>query len=393
MMISSCVDYRELMGILSRPRANGSPGEKATCGALCDWLSDHAIHHRIHTFTQYPYTFEFIGVWIILSRSLLAAAIWFRWGWLAFAIAVVGLMGGALDVAFRIPLVSWPGRCTGRNILIEFEPAEAKQEVVISAHYDSKTELLDHRQRMFFLKNIRLGIFLTFFLGLFGPLDIFLHNRNADLANLIYWMGVGLTIILLILAWGLGLNLSIGRLLAQSPGAVDNGAACAILLGLAHEFARGELSLKKTRVTVALFTGEEINMQGSRAFVTSKSWDLPAVAVNLEAMAQNGDYVIWQQDGSIFKLESTSLSVSQSVAKAVFNVTTREALPAGPIISDGSSFLAAGIPTAVLGTYDRDWIDAGFHRPSDNLSRVVLERLPEGVDILKQFLLDHEKNT
>jgi Zn-dependent M28 family amino/carboxypeptidase len=206
-------------------------------------------------------------------------------------------------------------------------------------------------------------------------------------------MGAGLTIILLILAWGLGLNLSIGRLLAQSPGAVDNGAACAILLGLAHELARGEFSLKKTRVTVALFTGEEINMQGSRAYVMSKAWDLPAVAVNLEAMAQNGDYVLWQQDGSIFKLESTSLLVNQSVARAVRNVTRREALPAGPVISDGSSFLAASIPMAVLGTYDRHWVDSGFHRPTDNLSRVVLERLPEGVEILKQFLLDHDKNT
>ena len=380
------------MAIFSLPRPNGSPGEQATCRSLCDWLAGHGIPHRIHTFAQYPYYFESIGVWIIFSRSLLAAAIWLRWGWLAFGIAVVGLIGGALDVAYRIPLVSWPGYCAGKNILIEFEPGGAKQEVVISAHYDSKTELLDHRQRMFFLKNIRLGIFLTIFLGLFGPLDRFLLSRNADFADLVYWLGIGLGIILLILAWGLGLNLSIGRLLAQSPGAVDNGAACAILLGLAHEFACGKFSLKNTRVTLALFTGEEINMQGSRAYVLSKSWDLPAVAVNLEAMAQNGDYVIWEQDGSIFKLEFTSQSISKSVAEAVYDVAMRKVVPGGPIISDGSSFLAAGIPTAVLGTYDRRWGDSGFHRPTDNLSRVVIERLPEGVEVVKKFLLDHDKN-
>lgn len=381
------------MAILSTPRPNGSPGEKATCRALCDWLASHAITHRIHTFTQYPYYFEFIGVWIILSRTLLATAIWFHWGWWAFAIALVGLIGGAVDVAFRIPLVCWPGSCTGRNILIEFEPAEVKKEVIISAHYDSKTELLDHRQRMFFLKNVRLGIFLTFLLGVFGPLDIYLQNRNASLADVVYWCGVGLTIILLILAWGLGLNLSIGRLLPQSPGAADNGAACAILLGLAHEFAGGSFSLKNTRVTLALFTGEEINMQGSRAYVLNRAWDLPATGINLEAMAQNGDYVIWKQDGSIFKLEDTCPRVSQAVARAAQQVTMRKPLPAGPIISDGSSFLAAGIPTAVLGTYDRHWVDAGFHRPTDNLSRVVAERLPEGVEILKQFLRGHDDDT
>jgi hypothetical protein len=116
------------------------------------------------------------------------------------------------------------------------------------------------------------------------------------------------------------------------------------------------------------------------------------VAVNLEAMAQNGDYVIWEQDGSIFKLEFTSQSISKSVAEAVYDVAMRKVVPGGPIISDGSSFLAAGIPTAVLGTYDRRWGDSGFHRPTDNLSRVVIERLPEGVEIVKKFLLDHDKN-
>ena len=43
------------------------------------------------------------------------------------------------------------------NLVIKFSPPEPKRELILSAHYDSKTELLDHHQRMFFLKNLRLG--------------------------------------------------------------------------------------------------------------------------------------------------------------------------------------------------------------------------------------------
>jgi len=50
-----------------------------------------------------------------------------------------------------------------------------------------------------------------------------------------------------------------------------------------------------------------------------------------------------------------------------------------------------GIPTAILGTYDKTMQDRGFHQPSDNLGRVVMSRLPEGVEILKKFILAYDR--
>ena len=90
-------------------------------------------------------------------------------------------------------------------------------------------------------------------------------------------LGAVLTLPMLFLAFGLGLNLSTGRLLKPSQGAVDNGAACAILLGMADRRAFlanlqspipnfHNYPLPNTRVTIALFTGEEVQMQGSRAY-------------------------------------------------------------------------------------------------------------------------------
>jgi hypothetical protein len=374
------------MGWLSVPRPNGSQAERQTRQTLVGWLEGHSIPYRLHDFRLYPNFFIVIGVWLILSRTLLALAIWLRWGWPATAIALLGLLGGTVDVAFNIPLIGWPGATRGENIIIQFEPRNPHQEIIFSAHYDTKSEFLDHRQRMFFIKNLPTGILLTILLGLLGPLDHTLLAINSAWAPITYAAGILFSLPLLVLAWGLGLNLSLGRFSPPSQGAVDNGAACAILLGLADRIQQGQLALESTRLTLAIFTGEEVNMQGSRAYTAGRDWPLPTLAVNLEVMAQDGSYVYWEQDGTSLKLVPTSPQVNQVLAETVADVTGSKAMPAGPVNSDGYSFLRVGIPATTLGTYDTKWIDRGFHSPADNLERVVMARLPEAVVILARLV-------
>ena len=176
----------------------------------------------------------------------------------------------------------------------------------------------------------------------------------------------------------------VGRSTGQSP------QITAILLGLAERIQRGELSIQQTRVTLALFCGEEINMQGARAYTRSRQWPLPAIALNLEIMAQNGEYVYWEQDGNSFRLFPTSTEVNQRLVEAVQTVTGLPPRPAGPINSDGFRLSQAGVPTGVLGTYDTVLKDRGFHGPADNLGRVVMERLPEGAEILAAFICQYD---
>ena len=378
------IDYHELMRILSVPRPNASTAEQETKCQLQDWLTCHNIPHIVQPFRIYPYFFECVGVWLIFSRSLLAVAIWAGWGWLSLPIALLGLLGGTLDVALNLPLVTWPGARRAENILVEFEPARARQEILFSAHYDSKTELLDHSQRMFFLKRLRLGIVLTIVLGFWGLL--LQWSANSAWYPVVFWMGTVLTLMMLFLAWGLGLHLALGRFSRPSQGAVDNGAACAILMGLADQLATGQISLSDKRITIALFTGEEVNMQGSRAYVNSRDWTLPTAVVNLEVMGQGGDMVFWQQDGNAFHLMPTASWLNEILAEVIKHVTGKTALPAGPINSDGASFLGAEIPTTTIGTLDTRLGVTGFHRPSDNINRVVIDRLPQTVEILEKFL-------
>jgi hypothetical protein len=284
----------------------------------------------------------------------------------------------------NLPLVTWIGGRQGENIIVEFSPPDPQKELIFSAHYDTKTELLDHRQRMFFLKRMNLGIALTLLLGFWGPLQTWLAGTPWE--SLALWTGVVLTTPMLLLAWGFGLHLSLGRLLKPSQGAVDNGTACAILLGLANELAGEKTSLEDIKITLALFSGEEVNMQGSRAYVKDRTWQVPASAINLEVMAQNGDYIFWEQDGSIFKLLQTSPALNKIFAEAVEVVTGLTAKPFSPVNSDGASFLFAGIPTTTIGTLDKEVRETGFHRPTDNLDRVVMERIPEGVRILETII-------
>jgi hypothetical protein len=379
-------DFDELMKILSMPRPNGSPALERTRQSLVDWFKQRSIPIQLHAFRLYPYWGIAIGIWLILSRSLLALAIILRWGWPALVIALLGLLGGLVDTITGIPLVSWIGAQTGYNLLAAFGPQEARQEIVLTAHYDSKTEMLDHQQRMFFLKSLPLGILLTIVLGVLGPLDRLLWQADSPWAVLTFWLGVLLSLVLAFLAWGLGLNLSLGRLREPSQGAVDNGAACAVLLGLAERLEQGEIQLSQTRLTLALFCGEEVNMQGSMAYVRSRNWPLPTLALNLEIMAQDGEYVIWEQDGYSLKLWPCSERVNQAISEAVCQVTGNSPRLAGPMNSDGGSFLRRGIPASTLGTYDKTLRDRGFHLPSDNLGRVDMKRLPEEVEILAYFV-------
>ena len=131
-------------------------------------------------------------------------------------------------------------------------------------------------------------------------------------------------------------------------------------------------------------------MQGSQAYVRDREWPLPARALNLEVMAQDGEYVLWEQDGYSLKLWPCSSEVNHDVTQAVQQVTGSAPRPVGPVNSDGGSFIRLGIPASTLGTYDRQQRDRGFHSAKDNLERVVMPRLPEAVEILSTLITDYD---
>lgn len=449
-------DYSDLMWIFSRPRPSGSAAERQTAAAIRAWLDARGLAHGTHHFRLYPYFNEALGAWIAGSRTLLALAVARRWGWATLPIAAVGMLGGTVDGLLGVPLVTWPGARRGESILVQLGPPGADREIILATHYDSKTELLDHRGQSLLFRLLPHGIGLTIALGLFGPLDRLLAGRRPSLGRLSAVVGGLLSLPMLALAWALGLNLALGRAVRPSQGAVDNGAACAILLGLARHLAENPDDLQRTRVTIAFFGGEEVGMQGSQAYLRDRAegkrkkekgrrkkgearsrepgeketgrqgdrrqetgghgdrsadprspisnFDSPlstphsslpnlrsTIAVNLEMMGQDGDYGLFGYDGTVLKGILTSAEVNAAVRAAVAEVTGSEPRQLGGIISDGASFLQAGVPTAVLASLDRRDGMAGMHRPTDRLERVDLRRLPESVEILARLVRRYDR--
>ena len=127
-------------------------------------------------------------------------------------------------------------------------------------------------------------------------------------------------------------------------------------------------------------------MQGSRAYVRERNWPLPATAINLEVMAQDGATIYFEQEGTVFRFLPTSETLNHAIIRATKLVTGQAAQPFGSVTSDGGSFVLAGIPATTIATLDNHFGETGFHRPSDNLARVVFERLPQSVDILQSVL-------
>ena len=379
-------DYRHLMRVFSRPRPPGSRGEQATFQSMCAWLQAREIPYRVHAFPLYPYFFEAIGVWIMLSRALLLLAVILRWGWGALLIALISLLGGTLDILFGLPFVTWPGRGEGKNIVMQFDTPKAEREIVLTAHYDSKTELLDHRQRRIFVERTRFWVALTLAVGVLAVADRYFYLMGLRAAVTMHTAGVGFALMVAFAALGLGLHLTLGRVITPSQGAVDNGAACAVILKLAERLSKEGVPSPHTRVTLVLFTGEEANMQGSRAYVRSRDWRLPTRVVNLELLGQDGPYVLWVRDGDAFHRVETPAALRAWVNQAVQEVTGEPAQEEDLINSDAFSFLRQGIPAVTLGTRHSRWGTRGLHRPTDNLSRITLPRLVEHEAVLWRLL-------
>jgi hypothetical protein len=381
-------DLDPLMELFSRPRPAGSAAERAVFDATCAWLAARHIPYRIHEFRLRPFFFECTGLWLIASRTLLALAVARGWGWRTLPLALLGQLGGAADV-LGVPLVTWPGATSGQNLVLRFGPSDASTELVVCAHYDSKTELLDHRQRAVLLRGLRPAIALTIASAVFASAEERLR-ATPPLDRIARALALCCAVPVLLLAWALGLHLLLGRLAQPSRGAVDNGAACVVLLALAERLAAGAIPLERTRVTLVLFGGEEVNMQGSAAFVRSH---YPAAinapqpqAVNLELLGQRGPYILWQQDGNALRSAPASPAMIERVRHAITATTGQTAQGAPLINSDAWSFLSAGIPAATLGTADPQCGTNGMHRPSDNPDRVDTARLHEHVAVLETLI-------
>lgn len=377
--------------VLATPRPNGSRALERAVAEVEAWLEKLGVPVQSHPFTLRPYSMELIGLWLLLGGLLLPLASLFRWGWLGLVLALLIVAVPLLEVRFLRPTVTALVRRRARNLVARFSPDRPRQEVILCAHVDSKTELLDHEQRRVLVRLSVPAIVLVLISGVLITLERLLPTGTARHA--MYWLALLSALPGLAYGLGMGANLIGGRL-SRSPssGAVDNGAAVAVLLELAGRLQRDSLSLDETAVTLLFTAGEEAQMQGALAYVDSRygpdraATSVPTYAVNLEVLGQNGGYLLWEQDGTAMERLPNDPALKSALARAVEAVNGEPPLQALQLNSDAFAFLRAGIPAATLGSYDRDLGGRGLHCAMDSTNRVDPARLVEAAELLCHFL-------
>jgi hypothetical protein len=393
-----------LLTLLSAPRPNGSQVLKQTVEAVRAWLEREGIPVQSHHFTLHPYFMELLGIWMMLTGLLLPVAALARWGWGGLILALLMLAVPLLEVRLLCPTVTALVRQRAENLVVSFPVPYPSREVIFCAHMDSKTELLDHYQRSVLLRLSVPAMGLALIAGVLtavnglSPVGLALSRVEGPAlsrvegpaATTVRWLAFLVALPVTAYGLGMGANLVGGRFSRRpSTGAVDNGAAVAILLALARQLRRRNPHLDHTAVTLLLSVGEEAQMQGALDYVRGrKDWPVPVSVVNLEVLGQNGGYLLWERDGTAMRQVPTDPILNRALERAVEAVTGERPVCVPTINSDAFAFIRRGIPAATLGSFDLDLGGRGLHSALDSPDRVSRDRLVEAGEILSHFLED-----
>ncbi|MGD8398801.1 MAG: M20/M25/M40 family metallo-hydrolase, partial [Anaerolineae bacterium] len=293
-----------------------------------------------------------------------------------------------LETRFLVPTITALISRPAQNLVVQFAAPHPKREVVLCAHVDSKTELLDHAARDRLLRWGRPAMILA--LGCGALVVVESQLPHGAVRAIIHAAAVGMALPAVAYGLGMGANLAGGRMRRRpSRGAVDNGAAVAVLLDLARRLQRGDPALKHTAVTLLLTVGEEVQMQGALAYVDDRTaWPLPTCVVNLDSVGQDGGYLLYAEDGTVMYRLPADPGIVGALGTAVEAVNGTQPPVAPSTNTDAFAFLRRGIPAATLGSFDAELGKRGLHGPLDNPDRVDRQRLVETVGILSRFLVD-----
>jgi acetylornithine deacetylase/succinyl-diaminopimelate desuccinylase-like protein len=368
------ITWAELLDLLAAgPRENGTPELLRTGEALAVHLESAGWSVERFLFTAYPQEIRILGCVVLVLALLYVGLLRAR-----RPVAAVLSLGIAPVLAILIvdggfPVFGGPGATQQANVVATLSAEAPAQRLVLAAHYDTKTEPFDHLSRTpMQIAGVVIGVLLVAAPwrtarrrdGKRSPLERVAAPAAIGYGALIAWMYAG------------GLVLP-----ARSHGAIDDGAACAILVRAAEELAENPPA--RTEVIVALFSGEELGARGSRAWVAERGPELsalPTTVVNLALIGSSGRF-LFAQDFSWSGRGRASDSFLDLLDTALVESGGEPALRT-PIagFTDAVAFSDAGIPAVtVLGRESRFLVPPGMHGPGDRVERIRPEVLEMGL--------------
>src|SRR5512143_835606 len=350
--------WSELLPRLTeQPRENGSAALHETAAWLAETLQRTGLDVSTVAYTAHPYRLRLAGVLALFGGALYAWSLRARRPLLALCVAVAMPALLLVELDRYVPIVSW------------IRPApQATQRLILSAHYDTKTDLLDHVERA---PIELLGLPVTALMIVAAAWSARRRYRRGPLprvARIAVWVAP-------LYGFGLFASLSAGMLVrARSPGALDDGAACAVLVRLAERLhAAGPLP--HTEVEVALLSGEEIGVEGSWEYARqrfSAPPELPTSVINLEFIGAAPDLAVFGSEK--FSLRSFPPDPTLvGILDAVHRQQRQKPLYVtwDGAATDARSYLAHGIPAATLSSdLPGHALGRGMHAASDSPDRV-----------------------
>jgi len=381
------LSWDALLPILAEaPRENGTAALALAAEQLEAALRAAGLEPVLIPFAAHPYALRLAGV-VALAGAVLYGRL-LRGGRAALALLVAVAIPAAilLDLERGWPVFSWLHTWPQHHVSATVPAAgEPVQRLLVTAHYDTKTDLLDHVARApveAASAPVTLLMVLAAVLAWLGPR----RRRGAERAR----RALVAATPWLALASGLAFfaTLSAGAFLPErSPGALDDGGACAVAARLAERIARAPLA--RTELEVLLLSGEEVGTQGALVLARERFAvppALPTAVVNLEILGAAPDLAALATERFTlrsFRADPRLVALADEVHRE------RRGTPLhllGGGVTDARAFLARGVAALTLVSDAPGHPPArGLHSAADDRSRLDTAALEEHLAFLEDL--------
>ena len=255
----------DILKHIAIPRPNHSDTLAKVAQYIQDTLVQYDIPFDVQHVTLYPYNMLIAGLSCFILALLFAWFIKKQKPFLAlvFLVAIPFIL--ICEFELVKPVVSWVVPKESSNIIVSFNNPTATHTIVLTAHYDSKTDIFDHIQRA----RIYQFIVPSILVGLLIILWFFLSKKIKSLAKPLFKHTTTALVILFVIEWFM-VAVAMGGFIVlkqQSSGAIDNASSVVALMGLVYDIKRGAVHNNKLNVEIVFTTGEEINLQGAKYYV------------------------------------------------------------------------------------------------------------------------------
>ncbi len=385
-------DLDALLDQIVIPRPNGSANLDAVAAFIAATLREHSAQVTLQPFPATPHGLQLVwtvAFLLVVGYTCALAARRYVAGF-----ALVSLAVALLLVEFELLYSPVSGLITREevNVLGTFAGRPDGPTLVVGAHYDSITHYGDH------LIWHRAGRWL-------GPTTVValiaaaIGSWRRRRGHTLPWPVRVLAGLVLVVPYGaMTFFFAVGPLVrAPSPGALDNGGSVAALLETAKALERRPRD-PPTTVILAFFAAEEERALGSQHFAAGIAHrrDPGGIAVvNLEGVGTGDRLTYVPDDGFRTRRWNSPPGIVALLNRAGTDghrpPLEPQALPPDTL-TDGRSFLAAGIPAVTLRGVSPAGFPRALHSHADRRERLSLPAIRDTVDFLTTLVAHIDAN-